>query len=457
MYKITTPRIRHLLRTSVFRLGALAAAIGVLGSTGHAQEGGVLFDMTLSQSLEVSDNLELEDPAVSGARATTTLDGTLSSVTRNQSFVLGFSAGFEVDRGVFELGDTGIDATYTRFGQGSEFELNAGYSRRGITAEFQDDAFETIVSSGTQIDFGYGARLLVGENAPLGLEFSVRRDEREFESPDPDAVNSFTTRADATVTARIDQATTGRATLSFSEKEDEDVANQIESTTDVGLGITRELQNATTFSADISFTRVAITETEMAIRTTDVTSGIGWRLAFDRELGNGSLSGSLERRVTQNGPIDELRLGRETIFPASSLFLEGGLILTNEEDLSPLLGLVYRRDLRDGNLRVSLEQSAGIDGDDNTTLSTRADGSFTRNINDISSVAVSFGVRNDSTIGANDTTRRIDASLTYERELTALTSLSAGYEYARVSETAQNDRVSNTVFLTVSRSFSARP
>ena len=418
----------------------------------------MLVDLEVSQSVRASDNLELEDPAVSGVRAITSLDGSVSSITRNQSFVLGFSAGLEIDQGEFELGDTGVDATYTRFGPGAEFELNGSYFRRGITAEFQDDEFENLVGTGTQIDFGYGARLAVGQNAPIGLDIGLRRDEREFESPDPDAVNSVTTRADATITARIDPATTGRATFNFTEKENEDAANQIDATTSYGVGITRDLGNATTVSADVNFERVAITETAMAIRATTVTSGIGGRLAFDRDLPNGNVSASIERRVTQNGPIDELRLGREIEFPASTLFVEAGLVLTNEEDLSPLLGLVYQRDLRDGDLSVSLEQSAGVDGDDNTTLSTRADAALSRDINDISSVSVSLGIRNDTTIGAGGTTtRRIDAGLTYERDLTELTNLRAGYEHARVFETGENERVSNTLFVTVSRSFSARP
>jgi len=36
-------------------------------------------------------------------------------------------------------------------------------------------------------------------------------------------------------------------------------------------------------------------------------------------------------------------------------------------------------------------------------------------------------------------------------------SLSTGYEHARIFETGDDERVSNTVFVTISRVFSARP
>lgn len=435
----------------------LVASSGPSSAQGAADDGGVVFDLTLSQTVEASDNLDLEDPANSGFRSITSLDGSIRSITRSQSFVLGYSAAVELDDDGFTLGDTGVDAMYMRMGPGGELTLDARYFRKEITEEFQGDDLETIIASGTQIDYGYGARLLLGADGPLSLELSARQDEREFDSPDPDAVDFSTVRLSARASARLDPATTARATLNFTEREEDDAANQIESTTTAGLGVTRDLGNASSVSADVNWTRVAITETAI-IRETTETTGIGGRLSYDRDLPNGSFTASAEREITENGPIDEFRLGREVEFPASSLFFEAGIVITDGDTVSPLLGVDYERELRDGALNLSVTQTAGVNSDDETVLSTRGNASWLRDINQISSLTAAVGVRNDSTIGGGGTTtRRVDASLTYRRQLTQTADLSAGYEYAIVSETGEADRQSNTLFVTVSQALSARP
>lgn len=435
----------------------LTAPFGASNAQDAAEAGGVIFDINASQTVRASDNLDLEDPAQSGVRSITGIGGTVSSITREQSFVLGFSVGAEWGGDGFELGDTGVDLTYMRMSETGQLTLDARYFQRQVRSEFQDDTFTDLIATGTQIDYGYGAAITLGQNRPLTLDLSARQDFRDFETTDPDAVNSRTTSLSAEVSARIDPATDGRVTLSFVEREEDDLANQIDATSRAGVGITRRLANASSVSADINWSRVAITETAIT-RTTEVTTGVGGRLAFDRTLSNGRFSASAERQITQNGAIDELRVGRGLEFPASSLFLEAGLVVTDGDTVSPLLGLTYERQLPDGALNLSLSQSAGIDGDDATVISTEGAASLRRSINDISSWTASVGVRNDSTVGTGSTsTRRIDGSLTYSRELTRNASLRAGYEYALVSETGEADRSSNTVFVTVSTALSARP
>ncbi len=416
-----------------------------------------MFDMTFSQSVRASDNLDVEDPAVSGVRSVTSLNGTVSSITRSQSFILDFSVGAELDNDGFELGNTGVDATYIRQSQTSELELDARYFQRQIRSEFQDeDDLETIIGSGTQVDYGYGGRLLFGRQGPLSVEVSASQAFREFDSADPDAVNSTTTKGGVVATARPDRETSIRGSLNFDEREEFDATNQVKATTTAGLGVSRDLANATTVSADVNWTRIATTETVMAVRSTEEVSGIGARLAFDRDLPNGSVSASVERTITEDGTVDELRVGRSIEFPASSLFVEAGLILNDGTNLSPLVGLNYQRDLRDGAISIDLSQTGGLNGDDQATVSTSGSASYRRDINAISSLTATVGVRNDSVIGMNDTTRRIDGSLSYRRQLTDTASLNTGFEHARIFETGTDERVSNTLFVTFTRDFSAR-
>ncbi|MEL7012990.1 MAG: hypothetical protein AAFO72_06885, partial [Pseudomonadota bacterium] len=110
----------------------LTAPSGASNAQDAAQDGGVIFELTASQTVRASDNLDLEDPAVSGVRSITGIDGSISSITREQSFVLGFAVGAELDNDGFELGDTGIDLTYMRMGENGQLTLYARYFQRQI-------------------------------------------------------------------------------------------------------------------------------------------------------------------------------------------------------------------------------------------------------------------------------------------------------------------------------------
>src|SRR6056297_2647657 len=130
------------------RSGAIFSAVGLLAAVpfGDATaqdadptDGGVLFEMTASQSIFASDNYDLVDPAVGEVRSITSLVGGLSSITRSNSFILGFQAGVEVGDDGFGLGDTGVDLSYTMMGANSEIELFADYLTRLVTSEFVED------------------------------------------------------------------------------------------------------------------------------------------------------------------------------------------------------------------------------------------------------------------------------------------------------------------------------
>lgn len=439
-------------------LGAIAlmtvAPFGVAtAQDADPADGGVLFELTGSQTIRASDNYDLEDPADGEVLSITALDGAISSVTRSNALILGFQVGLEVGEDGFELGDTGVDLSYMMMGRGSEFELFADYLRSSVTTEVLEAGdVDFSVTSGTRTSYGYGARLLLGDDGPFTFALRGERRSVEFDSTDPDATDSRSSVLDGSLSAAIDRATTLRVTAAYSETDEDDLADTFETTTSVGLGITRALGNATSVSADIDWQEVRTTTVG-----TEVTNGIGGRLAFDRDLPNGSLGASAERVITVDGTIDELRFNRQIEFPASELGLEAGIVITGGDTVSPLLGLEYERLAPDGALTFSVTQTAGIDTDDQTVLDTVGSAAYTRDINDLSSYTAQLSVTNQSVIGADDTTRRIDGALVYNRALTDNVSLSTGYEHARIFETGTDERVSNTVFVTISRVFSARP
>lgn len=436
---------------------SVAPPIGVSAQDAGPDDGGVIFQLRASQSIRASDNRDLEDPAVGEVFGVTSLTGSIASITRQRSFTLGFEAGVEVGSDGFELGDTGLDLAYLMRGRGSEFEVFADYLRRDVSSEVFEDIdgvgdLDLSVTTGTRTTYGYGARALIGADGPLTFALRARRSEVQFDSPDPDATDSRRFVIDGSVSAAMDAATRVRVTGSYSETDDDDALDTFETDTRAGVGITRELGNASTVSADLFWQEIRTTA-----GATTVESGIGGRLAFDRTLPAGSFGVSAEREITVNGTIDELRANRQFVFPASSLGLEAGIVITAGDTVSPLLGLSYERLAPDGNFAVSLTQGATVDADDETVLNTVGTAAYVRNINAVSSYRAAVAVTNQSVIGGGDTTRRIDGSLTYNRALTEDVSLATGYEHARIFETGTNERTSNTVFVTISRNFSARP
>jgi hypothetical protein len=64
---------------------------------------------------------------------------------------------------------------------------------------------------------------------------------------------------------------------------------------------------------------------------------------------------------------------------------------------------------------------------------------------------------NQYTIADDATTRRVTGSLVYRRDLTEDVAVATGYEHVRRFETDGDDAASNTVFVRLSKSFSARP
>lgn len=449
----------------MLRFGASLGAIGLLSvapvTMSRAQStdepGGVVLDLAVSQTVSASDNADLTDPAEGEIVGITSLDGSIASITRTRSFTLGFQLGVEYG-GIegFQLGNSGVDLSYMMMGPGSELEVFADYFRRNVTDEIDldDDPFleDLTLTTGTRVSYGYGARVLFGADGPLSFAARAAQREIEFDTDDPDAIDTSTLSVSGSVTARLDPATTGRVTASFVETEEDDADNTVETTTSAGIGLTRELGAATTVSVDLDWEEV-----RTAAATTEVESGLGGRLAFDRELPAGSFGASAERDITVNGPIDTFRVNRQFELPASSLGLDAGIVITDGDTVSPLLGVSYERLSPDTVFNLSLTQDADLNGDDETVLNTVGTASIRRDINAVSSIGASLTLSNQDVIGIDDTTRRVTGSLTYDRALTDDVSLTTGYEHRRIFETGSDERVSNTVFVTVSRSFSRRP
>lgn len=420
------------------------------------EEGGLTLNFTLSQTIEASDNVDLEDPPNGAVLGITRLSGTLESATRSRVLSLGFNTGLEIGDGETVLDDSGVDLSYTMFSASSELEVFGSYDRSDITTETEldpddDGDIDLTVTSGRRDIYTYGARLLTGRDGPLTFRLRGSQRETTFDSADPDAVDSSRLLVTSSLEAALDPATTGRITARYTDTEDDDVANSTETDYTIGVGVTRQLASASSVSLDIDYQNITTTG-----GTTTEFSGIGGRLAFNRELPSGRFGASLERDITVDGTIDTLRLSRGFEFPASSLTVDVGAVLTDGSTVTPIAGINYERLAPDSSFNVSLSQEAGI-SDEQTVINTIGSVGYSRTVNAVSSIRADVSLTNQAVVGVDDTTRRINGTLSYNRQLTEDIDLRLGYEHRRLFETGTDERTANTVFVTLSRTFSARP
>lgn len=447
------------------------AGIGVIGLVSvtlpgaafgqNAGEAGVTFDLSLGQTFEATDNASLQDPADGEFRSITSISGDLASTTRSQQLTLGFTLGVELGDDDFELGTTGVDASFTRFGQTSEFGIEGNYFRRRIeSATFTildelGDELDITVTEGTRVDYAYGVRYEFGQNAPFTGQLRARQAFREFETDSTAAFDSRSTNLDADFGLELDPATQLTFGTAYSNRDEDDDEDTYREQYDFGLGLGRDLSETDRIAFRGTYRTGDVTSGIGAARSTSDFEGFGGSLSFNRSLRNGEFRVSASRQVNEGGTVDDLRLGRSIDFPAARLDLDGGVILSDGEVL-PAIRVGYTRDAPAGQIRLSLNQRSGLNSDDETVLNTIGSASYNQTINALSSVGLSVSLASQSVVGGDDTTNRLNAGASYNRTIARDFGLTAGYRYALISETGTDDRSSNTVFVTLSRNFSIR-
>lgn len=466
--------------TSSKKIAAIAALstiwpTGVLPQQGGtASPGGLQMDFGINSKVTVDDNFEL-NPSSSGT--TTIFDNRLSfgltSITASQELRLSGSGVLRYaeipGRTVSGFEDPRFQFNYKIENSNSRLTADARYRRadREFLDPFQVEQEEQILD-GTGLFTGGGTLTTrnasvtyeTGLNAPLGFRITGSHAEKQYE--DLSILNSrlFDTETDsidATVSAKLSPVTVMRFNAGHKKYRADDSVQTERETVDYSIGITQDLDQVWVLDARLGRTEVDTTDTTGS-RTTKGTNGL---LKLTRTLANGSIFASYDSTVNQNGTREALRFGRDLQLPSGNLSASLGVTRTPAGNTGSNAAITYSHALASSNFNLSLKRDVSTNNNSEEIVDTRLAVGYDYQIDAISSL--NFSVNYGRSASADDlstvpTVERTTLTASYSRALTQDWDLTGGVTLRRRSDTsAPGDAESNSVFVTLDRTFSFRP
>ena len=407
---------------------------------------GAIVRFDISQRFEYSDNPDLADPKVSESRAITTFGVGVTSDTQVSRFRFDMRSNLEAGA----TRETGLTSPVLTLG----YDRDVGHSRLGSALSFQDaavnsDSTSTVFDPGSIKKLGVDLEVETGADAPFGTSWTLFHDSQRYSgTTDPSLIDNTTDGITGQLLFRFDPRVTGRLTGKYVDYDIKGTGTD-RRTTGIGAGL--EVQLDKLWQADLSLSRDKVRLTGLSNRTEE---GLSVGLRLNREMARGMLSLDLASDVGENGRRDSAILRRKVDLPLGALTVSGGATQTDGLGSNPLYGLDYTRELPRGTFSISLEQSVETDTTTQEEINSSLRISHTAAINSTSRLRSSASVYDSNELGSGaDDSRRVDLSLTYERDLTADWDLISGLSHRRSTSDSATDRSSNTVYVGLKRSF----
>jgi hypothetical protein len=320
---------------------------------------------------------------------------------------------------------------------------------------------ELVADEGQREDLRASATLVTGRGAPFGTQTTLRYSDRNYiDTISPNLFDSTQMSASTVLRFTLSPSVTLRLTGSISETDTEDTDNTLRRNLRYGIGGDFRIDPVWTAEIDIGSTGIRTWRDDgFGGRVLTETDGLNARLALERDFRNGSFGVVLDHDVTVAGDRTSLRVSRGLdLANGGSLDISGGAVQLETGTIAPLLGLSYAQPVADGNLRLSLSQSAGLNSDDETTISTRFSASYGIRINTDSRLSLNGSVSSVDVIdGLASDTLRTSIGIGYSHRLTEYWSLDTRLsERVSYEDSVRDDRVRSLTF-SIGRSFSIRP
>ena len=401
----------------------LAAAAVLASTAAPAQEGrSRLLTFGIEQSISWADNPGLAIPSEgTRLRADTrltfgaVLEGPRDLLTFDSSLLLrGEDSGSGFD---FGLQNPAAELRYTRSGATSSFTASA-FVRESDLAEglalSEDDGTPILVledgsarSTGARLAYNFGEGAPFGGTLRAGLTNTDYRD-----TTDPDLVDNRTITAGVGLRFALNEVT--EATLDIDHRLYDEVGAAPE-------------ESSTTVAASLV-----------------------------RALPRGSLRGTLSTTFDADGSRTGLSLGRSIDLPNGALSLDLGL--TESEGGTDVTGAVaYQQDLPRGGLSARLSRAVTTDAGNDETLVTALSLGLTQELTPRMglNMGADWSRSEDTASGTVTDNASLNAALNYA--LTQDWTLNAGANHRMRDEDGIGRASSNSVFLSVGRTFEFRP
>lgn len=449
---------------------ALSAVAPVLAQ----DEGGLKLSFGISSTLRSDSNYALATP--SNGRGTvfdTNLSFGLESVTRTSSLSFRAATTARTARLPAPAGNTSgfeeptLQLAYTRQGARSRLSFSARYNQADL--DFLDPLRDPILiadptlpgglalvtETGQRTNLQYSLGFETGIDSPVG--FSLQASRRELDYTNTVSPNLFDTETDSlSASLRLDLTPASRLTLTGSAT-DYEAANTVNTRREnrsLGLGYSAQLDEATELSARIGWSEVRVEETGGTTLREGMTFGFG----ASRALAVGSLGVSYDRSLDSNGARDTINLRHTRETQTLDIGLGLGLTRGTTGTTSVIADVSLEKALPRGAFTFGLSRSVATNNNLADVLYTRANASYTHEIDTLSSVSLgaTYARTEDGGAGNTATSSRSALSVTYNRALTEDWRMSAGYEHRRLQNTT-GDTSGNAIFVTLGRSFEFRP
>lgn len=460
------------------RAGAVAVLVGLWSTPVAPQAGDALpgadFYLDLSSGLVVSDNF---DRVVAPSGTTTLLRNSVElgyeSITQRER--IGLFAGTDYDLGDFPDDPTGSDEgfnnpfasiLYGRTTRNDEVTFRASYAENDVSTgnrledDLVDDNTDLSASTGRRQDTRASLDFTIANDAPLGARGRIDYAGRRFlDVDDPDLEDRDVYSGELFLRFAPTRSTQVSVGGRYEERQTDDEADTVETDSSFGIGITHRTAGNTVLEASAGAARNREEATRAdGSRASDESVRPVFGLAAERDLRDGSLRLSLDQALTDEGLRSELQFGRNRGFRVSSLAWRLGVSVNDTEGANAIGAVTYVRETPQGTFSIDLTQRVLTDTDDGDILRTDLGLGWNRSLTELSSLSLDLSLSRSEAFDEDITDRsRLRGELAYRYTLTEDWNLNTGYRYFVSTRTDREDIVENEVFANVSRRFNLRP
>lgn len=443
----------------------LGVAVTFVPVQAQEQPPGISSRLDFTQRLQYSDNPDLRRSGEgddSEFFARTLLSYGLESVNSIERFT--FGAGLTLDIGrededTVDTRDPNVSLGYRREVPNSFFDVGFRFRQSDAATSFFDSDFDQdgrVINQdgGTRDSFLFTLSGAVGREAPIGAGFDYSFSKLQFNgTDDPSLSDSTDQRFAAQIDFRPEQRITANLNMIYRDFDPEDNGTNVNrETLGFGVGLQLEVTPLTTADAFVRYDEI-----ERSGGETGTDDGLTVGANVVRALPNGTLDVAFLSEVStnENGRRSSAIVTRDMALPRGALSL--GLGVTGAGSVvgtDPLIEANYRYDLPTAVLSFGASRTVRTTDDNQEEINSRVSFGYNQRINSVSNfgVDISFLDRNELRNNPNDG-QRVDIGLSYRHSLTRDWGFVAGYNYALVTEDANSDRESNTVFIGLQRTF----
>ena len=314
--------------------------------------------------------------------------------------------------------------------------------------------------TGTVADTSVAGTLQTGVHDPIGFILSASKYRRHYSAQTDSSVYdtrrqalSFTTRLSPSALTAID------LNVRENREENDNILATQRRSRNASVGLRQAVSPVLSLQAELGYGWNTTDQTVFGRQRSRRSDGIFGQAAFSLDRPNGSASLILSADRDSQGSRNSVRVGRIFTLPGGDRF-DGDLGLSARSGGSPQLvgGVRYAKALPAGRIEARFNRGISLNANDVNVASTLVGLTISHEISAVSDLELraDYSRTNGGTVGGvTNTASRQSLRASYVRDLTPDWSLETGYQYRRLNDGASRTANSNSVFLTIGRSFVA--